>query len=154
DTDGWTIVDCGFNSAKTQTLWDEVLSSLGAMPVKRVIVTHFHPDHFGLAQWLSTRFGVEVWMTEAEYLTAHAVFDSAAGFDRDTLFELFRRHGLDEDRIAALSEFGNSYRRWMNELPKRFRRIVDGETITIGAYDWRVIVGRGHAPEHASLHCG
>ena len=152
--DGWTVVDCGFNSDETRTLWERVFAAcLGGRPIRRLIVTHFHPDHLGLCAWLTRRWDVEVWMTEAEYLTAHAVFDSAAGHGKDELFALFRRHGLAESRIAEMADFGNSYRRWMQELPGRFRRILPDEAIDIGANVWRVVVGHGHAPEHAALYC-
>src|SRR4051794_33454058 len=71
DDGGATIVDTGIGDAPTRALWEKLLPAVGK--VKRVIVTHYHPDHAGNAAWLCERFGVELWMTQGEYLTAHAV---------------------------------------------------------------------------------
>ena len=62
DGDGWTIVDTGFASDGVRTVWQELLAALDA-PVRRLIVTHFHPDHLGLASWLMNETGAQLWMT-------------------------------------------------------------------------------------------
>jgi hypothetical protein len=91
-----TLVDTGYGSDATRELWEQVLAGpLGGRPVRRIVVTHFHPDHVGNADWLSRRTGACVWMTAAEYLSAHAARDDAAGFDRTTSLAFFGRNGLD-----------------------------------------------------------
>ena len=53
---GWTIVDTGYAVDLTRSLWDQHFAAiLKGSPVKRVIVTHFHPDHVGCARWLSEK---------------------------------------------------------------------------------------------------
>jgi glyoxylase-like metal-dependent hydrolase (beta-lactamase superfamily II) len=152
DRDGWTVVDCGYTSEATRAAWQAVARVvIRRKPVHRIVVTHYHPDHLGMAHWLSREFGADVWMTQAEYLTAHAVFDNAAGFNKTALVALYRRHGLDEGRLADLGLKGDVYRRGVPEVPAHYRRIVDGERLAIGGRAWQVIVGFGHAPEHAAL---
>ena len=151
ETDGWAIVDCGFGSDTTRAAWDAIFERYS--PITRVIATHYHPDHVGLAGWLTRRWHVELWMTEAEYLTAHAVWEGMAGYGGDALERLFQSHGLDAEGVAAIGRRGNAYRRSVTELPMTFRRITEGDRIRIGAHAWRVIIGYGHAPEHAALHC-
>jgi glyoxylase-like metal-dependent hydrolase (beta-lactamase superfamily II) len=154
DDDGWTIVDTGLGDEATRALWDRVLAAaVGQGSVRRVVVTHFHPDHAGNAGWLCERFGAPLWITQGEYLTAHAVRAGAAGFVAEATLALFRAHGLDEARLGQLGMRGNQYRRLVGELPTQYRRIIDGERITVGGRMWRVITGYGHAPEHASLYC-
>lgn len=154
DGHGWTIVDCGYTSDDTRSQWEQVFSRyLGGRPVTRVIATHYHPDHLGMADWLTARFGVELWMTTGEFLTGHAVREGSAGFDRDRLTALFRLHGLDRERLAALSVRNDAYRRGVPAIPGSYRRIRDGERIAIDGRGWLVVAGYGHSPEHAALHC-
>lgn len=154
DSGGWTIVDTGLANEATRGLWDRVLAAMpGPGPVRRILVTHFHPDHAGNAGWLCERFAAPLWITQGEYLTAHAVRAGAAGFVAEATLGLFRTHGLDEARLGQLGTRGNQYRRLVGELPTQYRRIMDGESIAIDGRSWRVIAGFGHSPEHAALHC-
>lgn len=154
DGNGWTLVDCGYALDSVRSLWEQVFSGLlRGRPVSRIIVTHYHPDHIGLAAWISERFGAPVWMTEAEYLTAHAVLHGFGGYERGTVLELFRAHGLDRKFLAAFSVRESAYQRGVPALPRAFRRIIDNDEISVGGRIWRVVEGHGHSPEHAALHC-
>ncbi len=154
DGGGWTAVDCGIALEETQAHWDRILKEVvGKAGLARVLVTHFHPDHFGNAGWLTRRFGAPLWMTESDYLTAHAQYQVQAGHGSDAAARLFARHGLDAERVSAIAGRGNSYRKIVSEPPTQFIRIMEGDEIAIGANRWRVIIGYGHAPEHASLYC-
>jgi glyoxylase-like metal-dependent hydrolase (beta-lactamase superfamily II) len=150
DEDGWTIVDSGIGNPPTRELWDKILKD---RKVKRVIVTHYHPDHAGNAAWLCERFGVELWMTQGEYLTAHAVRAGGAGYTSDAVLEVFRKNGLDEQRRAAMTTRTNRYAQLVPDFPHSYRRILDGDRLRIGGREWRAFVGYGHAPEHLSLYC-
>ncbi|HZE59035.1 MAG TPA: MBL fold metallo-hydrolase [Burkholderiales bacterium] len=151
DESGCTIVDTGIGNAQTRELWEKLLERF--QPIRRVILTHYHPDHAGNAQWLCQRFGVELWATQGEYLTAHAVAESAAGYTSDAVLSVFRRNGLDDAKFAAMSGRGNRYRQLVPEFPHSYRRIIDGDRVRIGGHEWLAIIGHGHAPEHLSLHC-
>jgi glyoxylase-like metal-dependent hydrolase (beta-lactamase superfamily II) len=154
DQGGWTMVDTGLGDGPTRALWEKIFAgAIGARPVKRVLVTHYHPDHAGNAGWLCARFGVPLWMTQAEYLTTHAVRHELGGYVPQATLALFRANGLDEARHAQMAARGNIYRRQVPEFPDSYRRIMDDERLAIGGRVWRVIAGYGHAPEHASLHC-
>jgi glyoxylase-like metal-dependent hydrolase (beta-lactamase superfamily II) len=154
DGNGWTLVDTGLNSEVTRGLWDQIVAgALTSLPVQRVVVTHFHPDHFGLAGWLTQRFGVELWMTEAEFMTARVVFAQLPGHTNDAALDLYARHGLDEPMQEAIRNRKHSYRRAISEPPLTFRRMLDGDVLEVDGRSWRVIVGYGHAPEHAALYC-
>jgi glyoxylase-like metal-dependent hydrolase (beta-lactamase superfamily II) len=151
---GATLIDCGLGDAATRALWERHFSTtLAGMPIRRIIATHYHPDHFGNAAWLSERFGVGVAMTHSEYLTAHAISGQVGGYTPEAVISLFRRHGMPEGHIEALAKRGNSYRRGVPELPQSFDRMVAGDVEKAGDAAWRIVVGRGHSPEHASLYC-
>jgi glyoxylase-like metal-dependent hydrolase (beta-lactamase superfamily II) len=149
---GWTIVDTGIGDAPTRAAWQKIFSEIKNLRVKRVVVTHYHPDHAGNAAWLCERFGVEMWMTQGEYLTAHAVRAAGAGYTGEAVLEVFRKNGLAEERRAAMATRTNRYAQLVPEFPHSYRRILDGETVRIGGHEWRAIVGYGHAPEHLSLY--
>ena len=149
----WLIVDSGLGNAPTRALWDRIFAEkIGARPVRRVLVTHYHPDHAGNAAWLCERSGAQLWMTRGEYLTVHAARHGAAGYSTEAQIALFRANGLDEERGKALLTRGDLYRKLVPEFPMSHRRLHAGEQIPVGGRRWRVIVGHGHAPEHVSLH--
>jgi len=148
DEDGWTVVDTGIGNSETRTLWEKIL---GNRQVKRVVVTHYHPDHAGNAAWLCSRYGAELWTTQGEYLTAHAVRTATAGYTVDAVLAVFRKNGLDEERAARMRAPRNRYADLVPEFPLSYRRIIEGDLISIGKHRWRAIVGHGHAPEHLSL---
>ncbi|HYI86262.1 MAG TPA: MBL fold metallo-hydrolase [Burkholderiales bacterium] len=149
EEEGWTVIDTGIGNAQTRALWEQILQNKA---VKRVIVTHYHPDHAGNAAWLCQRYGVELWMTQGEYLTAHAVRSSTAGYTTDAVLSVFRKNGLDDQRASGMGGRGNRYAALVPEFPLSYRRIIEGDQIEIGKHRWRAIVGHGHAPEHLSLY--
>lgn len=154
DAGGWTIVDTGIASQATRGLWEQLFATVfKGLPVRRVLVTHYHPDHAGNAAWLCERFGVPLWMTRGEFLTVHAVHTSVASYTVDAASALYRSNGLDEARVVALSKRGDLFRKLVPEFPNSHRRIVDGAQIDIDGKSWRMIAGYGHSPEHASLYC-
>lgn len=150
DGKGWTAVDTGIALDPVREAWKSVLAG---RQLNRQIVTHFHPDHLGLAAWLESETGAPLSMTQGEYLTAHVVAAGLPPFGIAAMVAFYRQHGLDEPALAALEARGNAYRRGVPAIPENFHRIMEGDMIRIGQHDWRVIVGYGHAPEHASLYC-
>ena len=154
DGDGWTMVDCGIGDGATRALWERIFSGLIAgRPVKRVIVTHHHPDHAGLALWLTERTGAEFWMPQAEYLAAHAMREGAAGFDFDKVIAMFKRNGLAGEKLELLQQRRSNYRSRVPGFPSSYRRLMEAQEHRIGGRLWRVVMGYGHAPEHAALYC-
>lgn len=149
EQDGWTVVDTGIGNAETRALWEKIL---GKKHVKRVLLTHYHPDHAGNAAWLCERYGAELWTTQGEYLTAHAVRTASAGYTPDAVLSVFRKNGLDEERAARMRAPRNRYADLVPDFPHSYRRIIEGDEVTLGKQRWRAIVGHGHAPEHLSLY--
>jgi glyoxylase-like metal-dependent hydrolase (beta-lactamase superfamily II) len=154
EPDGHTLVDCGYGDAVTRGHWHTHFeTTLRDRPIRRIIATHCHPDHLGNAEWLAARFGCSIAMTQAEFLTSHALIAGEAGLGQADVGGLFARHGMPAEHLAALAARGNHYRRGVPEAPHSFVRLIDGDGVAAGPWQWEVIAGYGHSPEHASLSC-
>jgi glyoxylase-like metal-dependent hydrolase (beta-lactamase superfamily II) len=154
DGDGFTLVDTGYGVEATWTLWERHFDVLLAgRRVRNVIVTHYHPDHLGSAEWLVSRTEAAFWMTLGEFLSGHAAHDDSGGFDRATGLDFFARNGLDVAALPERMRQGNRFRFGVPEIPRQYRRLMDGDHITIDGHEWQVITVFGHAPEHAALWC-
>lgn len=154
---GWTLIDTGFALDAVKAFWETLLARLNASPrggrILRIVVTHFHPDHLGLAAWLQERSGAPIFMTLGEYLTAHAVWHETGGHGIAAMLGQFRAHGLNAERCARLEGNRGLYKRGVPSLPTAYRRLFDGNVLTFGGRHWQVRVGFGHSPEHAALYC-
>ena len=153
--DSWTIIDTGFWSKKTQSIWSEIKEKwFKDKPIGKVIVTHHHPDHVGLAGWFQTEFKAELWMSRTAWLMARMLRLDYQKLPTEETINIWRRAGMDdlilnERATGNPFNFGDS----VHEMPLGFRRIIDGEKIILGNRSWIVRVGNGHAPEHLTLWC-
>ena len=154
DGDGWTIVDTGMKSAAIAAAWERLLpTALENRPLARLIVTHMHPDHVGMAGWLAERAGCPLSMTPLEYLTARVFANDTSDAALDEHVRFYRRAGWNGAQLASLGELFFEYGRRVHALPERYARLSDGDVLRIGQNEWRIITGYGHSPEHACLYC-
>jgi len=153
DGDGVAIVDTGLDIPPARAAWDALFAGpLSGRTVTRVIVTHFHPDHIGLAGWLADRFGVRLWMTRGEWLYARMLTADVRDAPPAEAAAYQRGAGWDEADIEAERQKGwGRFASVVSPVPVGFVRLQDGDSVRIGARDWRVVVGSGHSPEHACL---
>jgi glyoxylase-like metal-dependent hydrolase (beta-lactamase superfamily II) len=153
DGDGWAIVDTGLNTSEAKAVWRELFAGpLAGKPVTRVIVTHYHPDHLGLAGWLTYKTGAPLVMARTEYLMARMLTLDMADAPPEQVVDFYRAAGWPD---AALDAFrGRGWGRFamaVSRLPSSFIRMAEGDVLRIGRRAWRVVVGRGHTPEHVCL---
>jgi len=158
--EGWTLVDCGIDDAATRSAWERIFEhELQGLPVLRVIVTHMHPDHIGLAHWLTERWGTperecRLWISGTDWNAGRMASQATTGFGGDSAARFFARHGLtDPGSLAKVRARSNYYRSLVPQVPGCFRRLMDGMVVPIGGRAWHCIAGYGHAPEHIALHC-
>ena len=125
---------------------------LAGRTVTRIVCTHVHPDHLGLAGWLAERFGVRLWMTRGEWLFARMLTADIRDAPPAEAFAYWRAAGWTEERIAAEGAKGwGRFASLVSPVPVAMVRLQDGDEIRIGARNWRVVTGCGHSPEHACL---
>ena len=86
---GWSIVDCCIHKEEAKTQWKDIFThELEGLPVLRVIVTHMHPDHIGLAHWLCQRWNVPLWISALDYQVAKFGCMGPTGFGGDRAADL------------------------------------------------------------------
>jgi glyoxylase-like metal-dependent hydrolase (beta-lactamase superfamily II) len=154
DGDGWAIVDTGIFTKTTREVWKNVFSEyLRGAPITRVLVTHLHPDHVGCAGWLTDEFGIELWMTRDEYLLCRVLVEDTGRKPPLEALKFYRAAGYSEESLERYTALFGRFGSVVAPLPEAYRRLDEGMTVRIGDYDWRVIIGSGHSPEHACLFC-
>src|SRR6201990_20629 len=133
DGDGWAMIDSGFGNEETIAAWTTLFEGpLKHVKITRLIVTHSHPDHVGLAGWIVERFNCPLEMSQVEYL--QSVYHQNRGTEeRRNAQRLFsRRHGMDERLTEQLLGRGSDYLKRVSVLPPAYRRISHGDEGTIG----------------------
>ncbi|WP_395645471.1 MBL fold metallo-hydrolase [Terricaulis sp.] len=152
DGDGWTIVDTGIATEQTREHWRAIFDTvLGGKPVTRVICTHMHPDHMGLAGWICRKFGAQLWMSRLEYITGRMLVADTGREAPEEGVTFYRAAGWDEDSLDSYRVRFGGFGKAVSRMPDAYRRLSDGDVIEIGGRPWRVITGNGHCPEHACL---
>lgn len=153
DEDGVALVDAGMNLPPAREAWKAVFKGpMAGMRVTRMIGTHFHPDHIGLAGWMCDHHAAPLWMTRGEWLTAQMLVADARPETPREVSDYRRACGWSAEQIELAAQHGwANFGRIVRPMPMSYRRMIDGETIRIGAGAWRVVVGSGHSPEHACL---
>jgi glyoxylase-like metal-dependent hydrolase (beta-lactamase superfamily II) len=155
DGEGYTLVDTGVATPEVKAHWETICREfLENKPITRVICTHTHPDHIGMAGLLCEQYQAPLWMTAAEYLMGRVLTADLPGVQREDLVRFFEQHGLQAEKSEETGMArGGMFKRLVSEMPSAYRRISEGDDIAIGNHTWRVHVGFGHSPEHASLIC-
>jgi glyoxylase-like metal-dependent hydrolase (beta-lactamase superfamily II) len=153
DGDGWTVIDTGFDTKKTRAIWQAMIDGpLAGKPIARVVVTHHHPDHVGLAGWLQRDFQAELVTTRTAWLFARMLTLDVQDRPVPETLAFWRSAGMDPaiyDQRAAERPF--NFADIVAPMPLGFTRIQQGDTITMGGRIWDIHMGNGHAPEHATF---
>ena len=157
---GWAIVDTGTKTPEALAAWRTLIAPdgpLAATPqgarITRILCTHMHPDHVGMAGWLTRKFQCRLWMTRLEYLTCRTLAADTGREAPEDAIRFYQQAGWPEEALDVYRARFGGFGKYLHALPDSFRRLSDGESFTVGAHTWRVIVGRGHSPEHACLLC-
>lgn len=154
DGSGWAIVDTGIADQTTRGIWEKLVSGpLAGRPLTRVIVTHHHADHIGLAGWMCKKFEIELHTSQSTYLTSRNISLSPGTFNAQPYRDFHERNGMDPETTVLVGSAGHRYVQMVASMPSTFTRLISGDTIDIGGREFRALCGDGHAPEQTMLHC-
>jgi glyoxylase-like metal-dependent hydrolase (beta-lactamase superfamily II) len=152
---GWSIVDTCVHREEAKAHWEALFASeLEGLPVLRVIATHMHPDHIGLAHWLCRRWNAPFYISATDFMVATVLCASLEASSGERTVQFYAQHGLNDAETARkLRERKPYFTTLVPSVPAQYHRLLDGGTLQIGAHRWTCISGYGHAPEHIALYC-
>ena len=134
DGDGWTIVDTGLRTEATAAGWRAAFAgALAGKPVSRVICTHMHPDHVGMAGWIARKFGARLWMTRLEYITCRMLAADTGREAPEDGLRFFRAAGWDEAALENYRARFGGFGKGLYPLPDSYHRLSDGDEVRVGA---------------------
>lgn len=151
--EGWTLIDTGLNTDTTRERWEHIAAThLQGLPIVRLVCTHMHYDHAGLASWLCQRFHIPLYMTHGEYFMMRALSEPMPDPLPPAQVEFYLRSGMPQERVDRMWK---AMRKdpFLPPQPHSFMRLRGGDEIELGGRTWRVVIGEGHSPEHACLYC-
>ncbi|MEN9061486.1 MBL fold metallo-hydrolase [Ponticoccus litoralis] len=153
DGDGWTLVDTGFDTRKSRAIWQQALAGpLKGKPVRRVIATHHHPDHIGLAGWFQTDHGAELVTTRTAWLFARMLTLDVQDRPAPETVAYWKAAGMAPEILEQrLAERPFNFADCVAPMPLGFTRIRQGDRIRAAGRSRAVHIGNGHAPDHATL---
>jgi glyoxylase-like metal-dependent hydrolase (beta-lactamase superfamily II) len=154
DGAGWAIADTGIGGADSTQAWRRAFEGpLAGRKVSRVFVTHMHPDHIGMAGWLTRRFQCRLWISRLEFLMCRSLAADTGREAPPDAMAFYKGAGWDEEALETYRARFGGFGRGLHALPDSFHRLTDGDEVRIGDHIWQVVVGSGHSPEHACLYC-
>ena len=153
DADGWTVLDTGLGTDACRNAWQLLLNGpLHGQRLSSMLVTHFHPDHVGLAGWLSEQFGLPLTMPRPEYLYSLALQYAPGDFANAMHRPFYQRHGLSPQITELVLSRGHEYLKRTSGVPTTYHRIKHGDSFGGASRRFQVITGGGHSLEQAMLY--
>jgi len=153
DGDEFVVVDTGLGWKESMDIWERVFAdNMGGAHVNRVICTHMHPDHAGLAGWICRKFGAPLLMTMGEYFLCRLMAADTGNPAPKEGISFYRRAGFTDEQIENYKSRFGGFGKAISALPNGYQRIRENDIIKIDGSDWQVLIGSGHSPEHACLY--
>ena len=153
DGDGWTVIDTCVDMDSSRAHWEKLFDGfMQGKKIKKVIVTHLHPDHVGLAGWLVKRFDARFYMSRTDYLMCRAMAGDTGKKAPEEGVRFYRAAGFDDYALDRYRERFGGFGEHIHPLPQAYNRIRQDDVLEIDGRKWRIEIGSGHAPEHACLY--
>ncbi|GGJ87825.1 MBL fold metallo-hydrolase [Lentibacillus kapialis] len=136
---GWTVIDAGLHNDQTVKRWE---TELYEKNVTDIIVTHYHPDHFGYAGGLQVEHNARVYMSGKDYNAALNAWDQQF---LDDLSHNYLLAGIPELQAEKMLNNTKEFVPIVTPYPKVDYFLEDGDIIPIGKYDYEVFATPGHS---------
>ncbi|MFK5947848.1 MAG: MBL fold metallo-hydrolase [Methylococcales bacterium] len=154
EVDSWTVIDSGVNCESNQDYWQQVISTkLKNKPIKQIICTHMHPDHIGLSSWLCEKQGAQLRMSQGEFDGYQNIISTTQKSNYSFEYQFYHSNGANSEQVKLYDNYIGMYRKYVYPISSKNHALVAGELLTLGEYEWCVVIGSGHSPEHVCLWC-
>jgi glyoxylase-like metal-dependent hydrolase (beta-lactamase superfamily II) len=147
-----TLIDTGLHTEETRDVWQTFFRNhhWTWQQVEKIIITHYHPDHYGFAGVLQEWSGATVYMAEKEYNQIQSLWNRSAG-DPAMVSSFFANYGFPTDRLTEITKHMESFRSIIEPHPIDFEWLEPSNTIQIGTSDYQIIETPGHSDGHLSF---
>lgn len=151
---GYTLIDPGPRTAEAERKWEEVWDSLRIRPseINSIVLTHHHPDHFGLSGYLQRLTGADVLMSRQGHQEALRMWEESREMN-GKLPAWFLENGLPPEIVSQLPAHLESFFPQVTPMPN-VSYIADSETFALGGFRWKAVETGGHASGHLSFYNG
>ncbi|MGQ9558383.1 MAG: MBL fold metallo-hydrolase [Desulfurispora sp.] len=150
---GWDIIDCGLNYPEAREAWEAALRELGGKftDIKRIFLTHHHPDHFGLAGWLQEQSGAPVYVHSAEKRSIEEVWKRGRT-NYPLVGDMFKEHGMPEELADELLQDMLKMAPRVQPYP-RCDFLSGEEKLSLAGKTFRLLHTPGHSDGHVCYFC-
>lgn len=162
-SNGYTLLDPGLNTDDARRVWTRVLKErkINYTDIEKIVLTHHHPDHYGLAGWFQEQAQAPVYMSSLAHQQAKLMWGEQAKAMNEAVVALFRRHGLVARHEGNMLTHLESFLSLVHPQPE-VTYIHEHEQVRLGDESFEVIMAHGHAlgqlcfyqPESKLLFCG
>ena len=153
DTDGWTIIDTGIGNEATGRIWQDIIDNhLQGDPVKRIILTHHHPDHVGMAGWFKSRYNPEMLSSRTAWLMTRMLVLDVQDVPVPASIDFLVDGGMGADRLEEIrTRRPFNFADCVHPIPPGYTRLSEGNVLEMGGNKWTIRTGDGHAPEQLTF---
>ncbi len=146
DGDGWTMLDTGLHWPAAEAAWQQALQELGIplSTIRRIVLTHMHPDHFGMAGYFQQLTGAPIVVGALEHAAIERVWIQDSWREAGAI-DFWHRAGLDEAMLAIVTEQVGSLRQQTMPHPTEFVIIEPTEELVMGGRHFQPLLAPGHS---------
>jgi len=149
DSNNTCLVDTGLHTPVSLECWNDIIKEAG-WPEK-LLVTHFHPDHSGLAGWFAAQ-GTQVLSSEIEWGIVKRLNAISTNDFQQFYAQWYAQHGVSQEYIDAVNKAGNSFTAGTVPPPEHCEFLDSGCNIELGGRSFEIICGQGHSPDMLMLY--
>lgn len=150
--DGYTLIDPGLHTDAAVQHWEAVLKELKLdyRDIEQIVLTHHHPDHYGLAGWFQERSAAPVRISSVGYDQIRLLWGEEQPMTQ-TLLSLFASHGMPQEMLEPMKDNLDSFVEMVSPQPE-VSFITIGESFRLGDLTYDTIHTPGHALGHVCFY--